>query len=147
MEPKCREWTDQALTSGSSSCSANQRKDRRVAAILDGLKKRGCPLSREQFVCLMCSQQARGAFNAASGTLTICANNVSSYRQVRDVLSHELIHAYDSSHPDFNPEDPKHHACSEIRAMHLGGDCEMLKEFFRGHFSFSGMFEVFPRSS
>ncbi len=38
-------------------------------------------------------------------------------------LRHELIHAFDDARGEVDPTDCDHHACSEIRAARLSGDC------------------------
>lgn len=40
-------------------------------------------------------------------------------------LTHELVHAYDHCRAFVDWSNCVHHACSEIRAAHLSGDCRM----------------------
>ena len=44
-------------------------------------------------------------------------------------LTHELIHAYDHCRAYMNWSNCVHHACSEIRAANLSGDCHMSVSF------------------
>ena len=44
-------------------------------------------------------------------------------REVEKNLRHELIHAFDDARGEIDPTDCDHHACSEIRAARLSGDC------------------------
>jgi len=52
-------------------------------------------------------------------------------------LTHELVHMYDDVKFKVNWGDLRHHACSEIRANSLGGDCKWTREIRRLSFSFS----------
>jgi inner membrane protease ATP23 len=40
-----------------------------------------------------------------------------------------------------NWSDCTHHACSEIRAALLSGDCDWKREFWRGHFALGAQFQ------
>ncbi|XP_029129482.1 uncharacterized protein LOC109809790 isoform X1 [Cajanus cajan] len=69
-----------------------------------------------------------------------------SQDDVDQVLKHELIHAFDDCRAaNLDWTKCAHHACSEIRAGHLSGDCHFKRELFklaslkiRGHEQFSG---------
>ena len=49
---------------------------------------------------------------------------------MNDVLTHELVHAYDDCRARVNWDNLEHLACSEIRAASLSGDCFYWKENF-----------------
>eukprot|EP01059_Diplonema_ambulator_P023436 TRINITY_DN3892_c0_g1_i1.p1 TRINITY_DN3892_c0_g1~~TRINITY_DN3892_c0_g1_i1.p1 ORF type:complete len:232 (+),score=13.08 TRINITY_DN3892_c0_g1_i1:65-760(+) len=51
---------------------------------------------------------------------------------VKKALRHELIHAFDDARAYVNPSDCHHHACSEIRAARLSGECALGEELLRG---------------
>ena len=40
-------------------------------------------------------------------------------------LTHELVHAYDHCRAYVDWSNCVHHACSEVRAANLSGDCKM----------------------
>jgi inner membrane protease ATP23 len=40
-------------------------------------------------------------------------------------LTHELVHAYDHCRAYVDWTNCVHHACSEVRAANLSGDCKM----------------------
>jgi len=63
----------------------------------------------------------------------LCANKLKTQQDVNLTLTHELIHAFDDcrAHVDWTKID--HHACSEIRAANLSGDCKWMQEFMRGN--------------
>lgn len=52
---------------------------------------------------------------------------------------HELIHAYDHCRAkDLDWTNCEHHACTEIRAASLSGDCDFIMEAKRGNLSLAG---------
>ncbi|CAA0833839.1 Ku70-binding family protein [Striga hermonthica] len=66
-------------------------------------------------------------------------NHLQIQDEVTQVVIHELIHAYDewrSANLDWS--DCAHHACSEIRAGHLSGDCHYKRELLRGFMKLRG---------
>jgi mitochondrial inner membrane protease ATP23 len=60
--------------------------------------------------------------------VVLCENQPLSQADVNDVVTHELIHAYDHCRARVDWTDCVHHACSEIRAANLSGDCFLSKE-------------------
>ncbi|KAL3347493.1 hypothetical protein AABB24_021259 [Solanum stoloniferum] len=59
--------------------------------------------------------------------------------EVNQVLIHELIHAYDECRAgNLDWANCAHHACSEIRAGHLSGDCHYKRELLRGYLKIRG---------
>ena len=68
----------------------------------------------------------------------ICENRINKLPQLRRALTHELIHAHDNcvgvcGQPSLDWDNPRHHACTEIRAAHLSGDCTRMQELARGN--------------
>lgn len=54
-------------------------------------------------------------------------------------MVHELIHAYDHCRAaDLDWTNCEHHACSEVRAASLSGDCHFKQEVLRGNVGFRG---------
>ncbi len=49
------------------------------------------------------------------------------------VLAHELIHVFDECRANVDWNNLNHHACSEVRAANLSGDCWWKGELMRGH--------------
>jgi hypothetical protein len=47
-------------------------------------------------------------------------------------LTHELVHAYDHCRAYVDWSNCVHHACSEIRAANLSGDCSMYEDHPNG---------------
>lgn len=56
---------------------------------------------------------------------------------MQDVMTHELIHAFDHCTAKVNWKDREHHACAEIRAVTLSGECKITRELRRGNFGFA----------
>lgn len=50
-----------------------------------------------------------------------------------NTLVHELIHAYDFCRAKIDFDNCAQHACTEVRAASLSGECGYLHELFRGH--------------
>ncbi|TCD62629.1 hypothetical protein EIP91_006613 [Steccherinum ochraceum] len=63
-------------------------------------------------------------------------------RHMEETIVHELVHMYDQCRFKVDWDNLRHHACSEIRANALSGDCRYLREIDRGHFSFSKHFQA-----
>lgn len=57
------------------------------------------------------------------GDIALRADALTSRELVERSLRHELVHAYDDARGFVDPQDCYHHACSEIRAARLSGDC------------------------
>ena len=69
-----------------------------------------------------------------SPSIVLCASHVPSYRSVEVTLAHELIHALDHCRvASVDWSSPTQHACSEVRASSLSGECGYLEELGRGH--------------
>ncbi|EDP41895.1 hypothetical protein MGL_3576 [Malassezia globosa CBS 7966] len=73
---------------------------------------------------------------AESGIL-LCANRIFSKAHLEDTISHEMIHWWDHCRFKVDWGNLRHHACSEIRAASLSGDCNWTREINRRHFALS----------
>lgn len=79
-----------------------------------------------------------GGFRAPDGVV-ICHNHLASQEEINHALTHELIHAYDHCRAkDLDWLNCAHHACSEIRAASLSGDCNFKMELLRGNVAVRG---------
>ncbi|XP_062505608.1 mitochondrial inner membrane protease ATP23 homolog isoform X2 [Corticium candelabrum] len=90
---------------------------------------------KRHLVCEPCSGRVLGGFDHRRQQIVLCENTIYSETCMSEVLTHELIHAYDFCRYNTNFSDVKHLACSEIRAANLSGDCFFWKENF-GRFKF-----------
>ena len=68
--------------------------------------------------------------------MVICNNHLSAQEEVSHALVHELVHAYDHCRgADLDWTDCEHHACSEVRAASLSGDCHFKQVCTHMHVS------------
>ena len=77
--------------------------------------------------------------NNVTPTIVVCQNHVQDYSDFENVVTHELIHAIDQcrvKNVDFS--NISQHACSEIRASNLSGECKYFTEVSRGMFQSRG---------
>ena len=94
------------------------------------------------FKCRPCGEvQAGGGFVPGEGVV-ICSDKVNTRSQVVLGLRHELVHAYDHCRSHVNWEDIDHHACAEIRASNLSGECYWMQEIQRGNFKWDKQHQV-----
>lgn len=67
-------------------------------------------------------------------------------QQAAEAIVHESIHVYDHCRAVVDWDgNCAHHACTEVRAAALSGDCSMTNELYRGNlnpFSLRGKFKV-----
>lgn len=94
------------------------------------IAKVGGNLTGSNIVCDVCDEFKAGGFHPELGIL-LCQNRIYSKWHLEDTLTHEMVHAYD--HCKFNVDwnNLKHHACSEIRASNLSGECRMMNQIVK----------------
>jgi len=128
---QCAEWKHKAI-----------HQSRKVNFLFRALKKQGCEVDPLTFIhCTACDSHMNGAlFHDADGyTATLmCGNRVRDYRTFETVLTHELLHAFDHCRAEVDPTDLRHHACMEVRASSLSGDCTFRQEAKLGNLSITG---------
>ncbi|EXJ66990.1 uncharacterized protein A1O5_09636 [Cladophialophora psammophila CBS 110553] len=102
----------------------------------ENIQKLGGELGPHNIHCRTCKgeeEAMQGGFDHKYG-IKICANYVQERSVLEDVLTHEMVHAYDHLRFKTNltlEDDLRHAACSEIRASNLSGECRWANEFFR----------------
>ncbi|KAJ3005292.1 Mitochondrial inner membrane protease atp23 [Thoreauomyces humboldtii] len=127
---RCEAWRDQLIETSP-----------RIRTLLASLAASKCPLTPSRHITFVnCGPTLAGGFGPAVG-IQLCANVLQSRQHLEDTLAHELVHAYDFCTRDVRLEDIRHHACTEIRAASLSGDCEWGREIKRGNLGFFGQFE------
>ncbi|GEQ70220.1 hypothetical protein JCM33374_g3896 [Metschnikowia sp. JCM 33374] len=112
-----------------------------VTFMMDHVGKLGGNLTRRNITCGACDEAKGGGFHPEMGIL-LCSNWLQDKYSIEDVLTHELVHAYD--HLKFNVDltNLRHHACTEIRASMLSGECRIMSEIQRtGLGNFGGKFQ------
>ncbi|WFD33175.1 Mitochondrial inner membrane protease atp23 [Malassezia sp. CBS 17886] len=72
---------------------------------------------------------------ASEAGILLCANRIFSKAHLEDTLAHEMIHWWDHCRFKVDWNNLQHHACSEIRAASLSGDCRWMREVNRRHYS------------
>lgn len=111
----------------------------------------GCPVPENAIKCEPCSPTHAGGFTPSPypGTIRLCAGNFLSKNHMEATVAHELIHMYDQCKFKVDWQNLRHHACSEIRANTLSGDCKFTRELARGVVAFSKNHQVrsFPSST
>ncbi|KAJ4826265.1 hypothetical protein Tsubulata_018661 [Turnera subulata] len=109
-----------------------------VKFLREHLEKAGCGVGDNFFKAVNCSQEIAGGYVPGEGIL-VCSNAMNIQDEVNQVVTHELIHAYDECRAkNLDWTNCAHHACSEIRAGHLSGDCHYKREFLRGYLKIRG---------
>ncbi|KAI0081177.1 metalloprotease ATP23 [Panus rudis PR-1116 ss-1] len=108
-----------------------------VVFMLKHLKHSGCNVTAEHIACAPCDFTRSGGFSPEAGVVVMCQGKFFNKRHMEDTLVHELIHMYDHCKFKVDWTNLKHHACSEIRANSLSGDCRYTRELRRGFVSFS----------
>lgn len=93
----------------------------------------GCSVSRSFVRVEHCSEAVGGGFRPPDGVV-LCHNHLPRASDARAALVHELVHAYDHCRgKNLDWSDCDHHACSEVRAAALSGDCSFGSEAARGN--------------
>jgi len=106
-----------------------------VKTLVKSLSDLGHQINAEYFRVLSCGSKIGGGFTLDSGII-LCHNRLDTYTEVEQAMVHELIHCYDNFRVKyFDWSDCKQHACSEIRAASLSGDCNFSQELSRGNVS------------
>ncbi|KDN44564.1 hypothetical protein K437DRAFT_256999 [Tilletiaria anomala UBC 951] len=82
---------------------------------------------------------------AADSGILLCSNRMMSKTHMEDTLAHEMIHWWDHCRFHVRWDDLRHHACSEIRAASLSGDCNMSREWRRRNFGFTKQHQICAR--
>lgn len=125
----------------------------KVHSLLQSIEELGCKVPNAWIKCAPCNLQPSkgvkmsGGFTfgqqeeegiEASPKIVICENEKLNKVTLEDTLLHELIHAYDFCRAKIDVSNCAQHACAEIRASALSGECSSLKkEILRGEASLS----------
>ncbi|KAE9619892.1 putative peptidase M76, ATP23 [Lupinus albus] len=98
-------------------CQAMIQKSLRtpmVRFLRQQLEKAGCPIGDNFFRAVYCHQKMQGAYISGEG-VTVCTNYIRIQDEVNQVVTHELIHAYDDCRAaNLEWTSCAHHACSEV---------------------------------
>ncbi|XP_020112233.1 mitochondrial inner membrane protease ATP23 isoform X4 [Ananas comosus] len=110
-----------------------------VRFLREHMEKAGCPVWPRLLTAANCADQGSAGGYASRQGVTICCNHMTIQDEINQVVIHELIHAYDDCRAkNLDWKNCAHHACSEIRANHLSGDCHYKRELLRGFMKIRG---------
>ncbi len=122
--------------------------NKKAQRLVDAIEKLGCSIPKGFFLCRPCEGAAiSGGFAVSSGDgapykpqIIMCEDNkVAMERETFEhTLVHELVHAYDQCRAKIEWKNCLHHACTEIRASSLSGECSLLHELYRGKTTIRG---------
>ncbi|PRT54018.1 Mitochondrial inner membrane protease ATP23 [Wickerhamiella sorbophila] len=104
-----------------------------VRFMRDEIAKIGGNINSSNVICGKCDEMKSGGFHPELGIL-LCQNKIYSRSHCEDTMAHEMVHAYDHCRFEVDWTKLQHHACSEIRASSLSGECRMMNEMFKHGF-------------
>jgi len=89
-----------------------------VRFLRDSISKLGGDLDASNVQCRRCDTLSasgirQGAFSGDMG-IVLCANHLRDRKTTEDVLSHEMVHAYDYMRFKYDKWNLKHMACTEV---------------------------------
>ncbi|KAI8610293.1 metalloprotease ATP23 [Chytriomyces sp. MP71] len=119
---KCEKWKTKLLSNSAM-----------VKFMMSSLDKVGCPFDESLLVCMSCDANRAGGFSPEAG-IVLCQNKFLNRQHMEDTITHELVHAFDHCTTTVNWKSPIQHACAEIRAVNLSGECQFTRELRRGNF-------------
>lgn len=104
-----------------------------VRFMIDEIKKvnPNKSFNKNNVTCDFCEDWKGGGYHPELGIL-LCQNRILNKYQLEDTVAHELVHAYDGEKFNVDWFNLRHHACSEIRASSLSGECRMANQFWLG---------------
>ncbi|KAK7271886.1 hypothetical protein RJT34_28140 [Clitoria ternatea] len=109
-----------------------------VRFLRERLEKAGCRVEDNFFKAVNCKYPKLGSYEPGEG-VKVCSNYIRIQDEVNQVVIHELIHVFDDCRAaNVDWTDCAHHACSEIRANHLSGDCHYKRELLKGFIKIRG---------
>ena len=114
-------------------------KNPRVHRMLEAIEGLGCEIPKNFFSCRSCDGTVSGGFTPNTGEdsryvpKTVMCDTPMDDTTFENTLVHELVHAYDQCKQKLDWKNCLHHACSEVRASNLSGECSYRQEFNRGH--------------
>lgn len=113
-----------------------------VKLMVAALNSSGCEIDISRHIsCEVCDNSITGGYDPVLNQVIICQNTATSQGRIQSTLSHELIHMFDYCRYNFDLNNIKHLACTEIRAANLC-HCSFLGAMFRGTASFFNVKEA-----
>ncbi|KAI9493297.1 metalloprotease ATP23 [Zychaea mexicana] len=122
---QCEVWRDNLIKNSPS-----------VRFMVEHLGRIGREIKRDDFLCAPCDITRSGGFSPEDGIL-LCQNRMNSKTHQEHTMVHEMVHLYDHHRFKVDWLNLRHHACSEVRAASLSGDCNWTREVQRGFYTFT----------
>ena len=117
--------------------------NRTVQKMVDAIEGLGCKIPTDFLACRQCPASISGGFVVHEGEgqtrqeykprIILCENVQLEKETFEHTLIHELVHAYDQCRAKIDWKNCLHHACTEVRASAMSGECNLLHELFRGN--------------
>jgi len=98
-----------------------------IRFLREQIQELGGDVSPDVVRCRRCTGFMAGGYSRDHGIL-LCANVMRDRGHIEDVLSHEMVHAYDDLRFKWDHSSLRHAACAEIRASMLSGECRWARE-------------------
>ncbi|TYZ63305.1 hypothetical protein PybrP1_009094 [[Pythium] brassicae (nom. inval.)] len=120
----------------------------RVKFLVDIMEKMGCKMDKGFYSSVECEGKINGGFHlddAGRPGVVLCQNHIPDQEWMDRTLAHELIHAFDHCRAKMDWNNCEQHACSEVRAAALSGDCNWKYEFFRKNFNVAKQHQICTR--
>ncbi|SNX87720.1 related to ATP23 - putative metalloprotease of the mitochondrial inner membrane [Melanopsichium pennsylvanicum] len=156
---RCEQWTDQLFRTSPMvrfmakhltllDCNPLTRVPRTplsTTSSSSSINSQNSPASAPQskLVIAPCPPSIAGGFSpslptepTSQSSILLCSNRIFSKSHLEDTLSHEMVHWFDHCRFLVDWSNLRHHACSEIRAASLSGDCGFGREFQRRNYGF-----------
>ncbi|CAH0522636.1 unnamed protein product [Peronospora belbahrii] len=120
----------------------------RVKFLADAMEKSGCKMEIGFFSSVDCEGKINGGFHLddeGKPGVVLCQNHIPDQEWMDRTMAHELIHAYDHCRNKIDWNKCEHHACSEVRAAALSGDCNWKYELFRKNYNINKQHQICTR--
>ena len=129
--------------------------NRVVHKLIESINELGCSIPKDFFVCRKCDYDMTGGFllpqysSSEKGKflsspsqyepkIVLCEDKNIDRTTFDNTIIHELVHAYDVCRAKIDFKNCSNHACTEIRASALSGECAMTREVQRGQLNIRG---------
>ena len=110
-----------------------------VHKLMDSISALGCKIPTDFMVCRKCDGDISGGFLVETEKnkdykpqIVICQNKPYNKNMFQHTVIHELVHAYDMCKSQLDWKNCLHHACTEVRASTISGECNFIPELLRG---------------
>ena len=108
----------------------------KIRMMREALTRLGRPADAAAVKCTHCPDDVMvsGGYLPSSKAVLLCQQWVAKEPgEVANTIVHEMVHAYDDARAFLDWNDLTQHACTEIRAANLSGDCTFNRELNRGN--------------